>query len=276
MHDAFLERSAGDIDRKGKSMTTVPVPLGLLAGKVAVVTGASMGIGEASAEYFAAAGASVVLAARSADRVAAAAERIQQAGGTAMCVATDVTDEASVERLVARAVERFGRLDIALNNAGMNPSGPAKIEDYPMEEFRRIVDVKVMGVAYCLKHEINAMKQSGGGAIVNQSSVVGLQGRGGTYPAASASQAAVIGLTKAAASGCAVLRIRVNALAIGAVDTGWMTSMDAAGKAAMAANVPIGRVGEGIDIAAQAAWLLSDHSSWVTGAVLAVDGGSLA
>jgi NAD(P)-dependent dehydrogenase (short-subunit alcohol dehydrogenase family) len=258
-------------------MTTVAPPRGLLAGKVAIITGASMGIGEAAAQYFAAAGASVVLAARNTDRMAAIADRIQQDGGSStMCVAADVTKEESVERLVATAVQRFGRLDIALNNAGMNPSGPIKIEDYPMEEFRQIVDVKVMGVAYCLKHEIKAMRQSGGGAIVNQSSVVGLEGGGGLYPAASASQAAVIGLTKAAASGCAALRIRVNALAIGAVDTGWMVSMDEASKAAMAARVPIGRVGVGSDVAAQAAWLLSDHCSWITGSVLAVDGGSLA
>jgi NAD(P)-dependent dehydrogenase (short-subunit alcohol dehydrogenase family) len=257
-------------------MTTVSVPDGLLAGKVAIITGASMGIGEAAADYFAAAGAVVVLAARGVDRIASVAERIQQRGGTAAAIATDVTDEQSVERLVAQTVDRFGRLDIALNNAGMNPSGPMSIDDYPMEEFRRIVDVKVMGVANCLKHEIIAMKRGGGGAIVNQSSVVGLRGSGGLYPAASASQAAVVGLTKAAASGCAALGIRVNALAIGAVDTGWMTSLDDASKAAMAAHVPIGRVGQGIDVAAQAAWLLSDHCAWVTGAVLAVDGGTLA
>jgi A-factor type gamma-butyrolactone 1'-reductase (1S-forming) len=257
-------------------MTDTAVPQGLLAGKVAIITGASMGIGEASAEYFAAAGATVVLAARSVDRIAAVADRIEQAGGTAMPVATDVTDDASVEQLVAQTVERFGRLDIALNNAGMNPSGPMKIEDYPIDEFRQIVEVKVMGVASCLKHEINAMKQTGGGAIVNQSSVVAFQGVGGVYPAASASQAAVVALTKSAAAGCGVHRIRVNTLAIGGVDTGWMVSLDDEAKAAMGANVPIGRVGEGVDIAAQAAWLLSDHSSWVTGAVLAVDGGSLA
>lgn len=257
-------------------MTIPPAPHGLLAEKVAVVTGASMGIGEASARYFASAGASVMLAARDAGRIAALAESIRQDGGTAESVATDVTNEEGVVLLIARTVERFGQLDIALNNAGMNPSGPARIEDYPMEEFRQILDVKVMGVAYCLKHEINAMKLAGGGAIVNQSSVVGLQGGGGTYPAASASQAAVIGLTKAAASSCASLGIRVNALAIGAVDTGWMLSMDNAGKATMAAHIPLGRVGRGVDVAAQAAWLLSDHSSWVTGAVLPVDGGSLA
>jgi NAD(P)-dependent dehydrogenase (short-subunit alcohol dehydrogenase family) len=250
-------------------------PTGLLAGKVAIITGASMGIGEASADYFAACGASVVLAARSTDRIEAVAERINTSGGNALCIATDVTDESSVERLVARTVEHFGRLDIALNNAGMNPSGELKVQDYPMEEFRQIVDVKVMGVAYCLKHEINAMTKTGGGAIVNQSSVVGILGTGGLYPAASASQAAVIGLTKSAAAGCASLGIRINALAIGAVDTGWMGALNDEAKAAVSAHVPLGRVGQGIDIAAQAAWLCSDHASWITGAIMAADGGSL-
>jgi NAD(P)-dependent dehydrogenase (short-subunit alcohol dehydrogenase family) len=257
-------------------MTTVVAPPGLLAGKVAIVTGASEGIGKGAAEYFAAAGASVVLAARRADRLDALVDGIREAGGTAMSVTTDVTEEESVERLIAQTVERFGRLDVALNNAGMNPSGSFSVEDYPMEEFRQIVDVKVMGVAYCLKYEINAMKRTGGGAIVNQSSTIGIRGGDGLHPAASASQAAVVGLTKSAALGAAALRIRVNALAIGAVDTGWMMSLDDQGKAAVAAHVPIGRVGQAMDVAAQAAWLLSDHSSWITGAVLAVDGGSLA
>jgi NAD(P)-dependent dehydrogenase (short-subunit alcohol dehydrogenase family) len=244
---------------------------------VAIVTGASMGIGEATAEYFADAGAAVVLAARSTDRIQAVADRIMARGGTALCVGTDVTDEASVERLVGRTVDQLGRLDIAVNNAGMNPSGQHKIEDYEMEEFRQIVDVKVFGIAYCLKHQIRAMRAAGnGGAIVNQSSVVGVSGHGGLYPAASASQAAVIGLTRSAAAGSAGDRIRVNALAIGAVDTGFLGALPREQLEAFAAQVPLRRIGEGADIAAAAAWLCSDHSSWITGALLAVDGGSLA
>jgi NAD(P)-dependent dehydrogenase (short-subunit alcohol dehydrogenase family) len=257
-------------------MKTAAPPPGLLAGKVAIITGASEGIGRGAAQYFAEAGASVVLAARQTDRLDAAVHRIEEAGGTAISVPTDVTDEESVERLVAQTVERFGRLDVALNNAGMNPSGAFPVEDYPMEEFRQIVNVKVMGVAYCLKYEIQAMKRTGGGAIVNHTSTIGIRGGDGLHPAASASQAAIVGLTKSAALGAAARGIRVNAIAIGAVDTGWMTSLNAQDKAAVAAHVPIGRVGQAVDVAAQAVWLLSDHSSWVTGALLAVDGGSLA
>jgi len=251
-------------------------PGGLLEGKVALVTGASQGIGEATAAYFADAGASVVLAARSGDLLAELATRIEKDGGAAVPVVTDVTDEAAVAHAVETAVSRFGRLDLAINNAGMNPSGPMAVEDYPMAEFRAIVDVKVMGTAYGLKHEIAAMKESGGGAIVNQTSTVALRGAGGLYPAASASQAAIIGLTKAAAGSAAQFGIRVNALAIGAIATGWMADATEEQRVAMGASVPLGRVGEGLDVAAQAAWLCSDHCGWTTGVVIPIDGGASA
>jgi len=236
-----------------------------------------MGIGEATAEYFAAAGASVVLAARSASAIEAIAARIAQSGGTAICIPTDVTDEDSVRRLVEQTVDRFGRLDCAVNNAGMNPNTFTTIDEYPMDEFRSICDVKVYGVACCLKHEIAAMKAAGThGSIVNQSSVVGVQGSSGTYPAASASQAAVIGITKAAAAGAAPFGIRVNALAIGAVATGTIGALSPEEQAQYAAHVPLGRLGTGDDIAAAAAYLCSDMASWVTGALLPVEGGHLA
>src|ERR1700757_1654989 len=120
------------------------------------------------------------------------------------------------------------------------------------------------------------MRRTGRGAIVNHTSLVGMRGMGGLYPAASASQAAIIGLTLAAAAGAARYDIRVNALAIGAVDTGTIGSLDPATKEAMAAHVPLGRLGQGTDVAAQAAWLCSDYSSWVTGSILPVDGGAAA
>lgn len=255
---------------------TVKPPAGLLEGKVAIITGASRGIGEAAAEYFAQAGAAVVLAARRMEALAAVAERIEKDGGTAFPVEVDVTDEASVARLVSRTVEHFGRLDVALNNAGMNPSAPMPIDVYPMEELRQIVDVKVMGTAYALKHEIAAMKATGGGAIVNQTSVVAFRGTDGLFPAASASQAAIVGLTKAAAAACAPFGIRVNALAIGAVDTGWLHELSEEERAARAARIPLGRLGVGADVAAQAAWLCSDHCAWTSGAVVPIDGGALA
>jgi NAD(P)-dependent dehydrogenase (short-subunit alcohol dehydrogenase family) len=258
-------------------MSASTAPAGLLAGKVAIVTGASMGIGEACAEYFAAAGASVVLAARSTAAIETIAARITSSGGIAACVATDVTDEESVAHLVATTIERFGRLDCAVNNAGMNPNTFTSIDEYPMDEFRAICDVKIYGVAYCVKHEIAAMKAAGrGGSIVNHSSLVAIEGTTGIYPAASASQAAVIGLTKAAAVSAAPFGIRVNALAIGAVATGTLGAMSKDEQAKYAANVPLGRMGTGADVAGAAAYLCSDMSTWITGVLLPVEGGHLA
>lgn len=254
----------------------VDPPAGLLEGKIAIITGASAGIGEAAAEYFAKAGASVVLAARRRDALASVAERIVKRGGTALPVEVDVTDERSVARLIEHTVQHFGRLDVALNNAGMNPSGAMPIEQYPMDEFRQILDVKVMGTAYALKYEIEAMKANGRGAIVNQTSIVAFRALEGLFPAAAASQAAIVGLTRAAAAGCARLGIRVNALAIGGVATGWISGLDEEQRAEHAARVPLQRLGEGVDVAAQAAWLCSDHSSWMTGAIVPIDGGAMA
>src|SRR5215510_5560144 len=250
-------------------------PEGLLADKVAIITGASIGIGERSAEYFAQAGAAVVLSSRRGDVLEGVAKRIEADGGTAMVVEADVTDEGAIARLVEQTVSRFGRVDVALNNAGMNPSGPMAIDAYPMDEFRQIVDVKVMGTAYALKYEIEAMKEAGGGAIVNQSSVVAFRGSGGMYPAASASQAAIVGMTKSVAASCAPFNIRVNALAIGGIATGWALELDEEQRAAQGAHVPLGRMGTGTDVAAQAAWLCSDHSSWTTGVVVPIDGGAM-
>jgi len=257
-------------------MKAPTAPASLLDGKVAIVTGASMGIGQATAIYFAAAGAHVALAARSATAIEEIAESIARSGGTAVAIATDVTNEDSVAELVAKTVERFGQLDCAVNNAGMNPTHFGAIEEYPMEEFRAICEVKVYGVAYCLKHEIAAMKAAGrGGSIVNHSSIVGIRGHGGIYPAASASQAAVIGMTLSSAASCAQHRIRVNALAIGAVATGHLGSMTAQEQAPILAGVPLGRLATGEDVAAACAYFCSDQSTWITGALLPVEGGAL-
>ena len=255
--------------------------MGLLDGKVAIVTGASMGIGEAVAQFFAAAGARVALAARSEAAIGELAERIRRAGRDAIAIPTDVTNEASVQELVAKTVERFGQLDCAVNNAGMNPSFFGPIEEYPMDEFRAICDVKVYGVAYCVKHEIAAMKAAGrGGSIVNHSSIVGLRGNvageRGIYPAASMSQAAVVGLTMAAAASSAQFKIRVNALAIGAVATGHLGSLPAEERARYDEHVPLGRLAGGEDVAAACAYFCSDLSSWVTGTLVPIDGGQLA
>ncbi|MGE0706160.1 MAG: SDR family NAD(P)-dependent oxidoreductase [Vicinamibacterales bacterium] len=255
-------------------MTTEP-PGGLLAGKVAIITGASAGIGAAAAEYFAKAGASVVLAARRGDLLAELAKRIEKDGGTALPVEVDVTDERSVARLVERTVERFGRLDAAVNNAGMNPSAPMSIDVYPMDEFRRIVDVKLMGTAFGVKYEMEAMKLTGAGAIVNHSSVVAFRGGGGLYPAASATQAAVVGLTKSAAAAGAPFGIRVNALAIGAIDTGWSHKLSDEQRRERGEKVPLGRMGTGSEVAAQAAWLCSDQCGWTTGIVVPIEGGAM-
>jgi NAD(P)-dependent dehydrogenase (short-subunit alcohol dehydrogenase family) len=249
--------------------------MGLLDGRVAIITGASRGIGAAAALAFADAGARVVLAARTAEALESLAARITERGGSALAVPTDVTDPASVERLVDKAVATFGRLDAAFNNAGSGQM-PKPLADLSFEEFEWGLKANLYGVFLGMRYEIPAMLASGGGAIVNMSSTAGLQGAPGMGPYA-AGKHAVVGLTKVAAVDYARRSIRVNALAPGPIENEQMAArLTEERRRVIAGFVPMGRLGTMEEVARTALWLCSDEASFITGAVLSIDGGRLA
>ncbi|TMD91481.1 MAG: glucose 1-dehydrogenase [Chloroflexi bacterium] len=246
----------------------------LLEGKVAIVTGASRSIGAASARAFADAGAAVVLAARTEAAIRAIAQDIESKGGKAIAVPTDVTDPESVARLVEQAVARFGRVDIAFNNAGAGQL-PTPLADISFEDFEIGLKANLYGAFLGMKYEIPAMLAAGGGAIVNMSSTAGLQGAPGMGPYA-AGKHGVVALTKAAALDYGKRNIRVNAIAPGPIVNEQMSQLGEERLQQIARFVPLGRVGRVEEVALAAVWLCSDEASFITGAVLSVDGGRLA
>lgn len=245
----------------------------MLSGKVAIITGASRGIGAATARRFAAEGAAVVLAARGPDALAKLVAEIEDHGGRAIACPTDVTDETAVAALVARAIEEFGRLDVAVNNAGGGNSGLTKVADLQVDQFDRSLDVNLHGVFYALKHEIPAMLDAGGGAIVNISSGAGLRAPAAGTSAYVTAKHGVQGLTKSAALDYAANGIRINAIAPGPIDTDLLANAGEQGRLRIAQSVPLQRLGRPEEIAAAAAWLCSNEASFVTGATLEIDGG---
>lgn len=245
-----------------------------LEAKVAIITGASRGIGAATARLFAREGATVVLAARSEEEIARVVEKIRASGGEAMAIKTDVADIVSVEALIKRTVDAYGRLDIAFNNAGMSIGNKPMVE-ITEEEFDHIIAINLKGVFLGMKYEIPAMLAGGGGAIVNTSSTAGLVGAIGIAPYI-ASKHGVIGLTKAAALEYAKDNIRVNAIAPGPILTEKMERVIAANAQVTEQinnAVPMGRTGSLAEVAEAAVWLCSDAASYVTGVTLPIDGG---
>ncbi len=248
-----------------------------LEGKVGLVTGGTSGIGRETAVLFAKAGAKVVVAGRREAEGNETIELIRSAGGEGLFVKTDVSRAAEVEALVQRIVEGFGRLDVAFNNAGVEGVW-VPIVRQSEEDFDRTIDINLKGVWLCLKYEIKQMlKQGSGGAIVNMSSVTGLEGSAGAA-AYSASKHGVIGLTKSAALETAKNGIRVNAVCPAVVET-------AMGKRLFGAPPvhkqvlgyhPIGRFGRPAEIAEAVVWMCSDRASFMTGQSLVLDGGFLA
>ena len=245
-------------------------------GEVALVTGAGGGIGAATAHLFAAEGARVVVVdidRAGAESVAAA---IADAGGEAVGLAADVTDEGQVEAAVTLAVERWGRLDCAHNNAGTSGT-PAAFTDVTLEDWDAVVRLNLTGVFLCLKHELRVMAPAGRGAIVNNSSGAGGVG----FPSLAhyvASKHGVLGLTKTAAQEYARSGIRVNAVCPGTTDTPMMQAFiggDPGIEKMMKATVPTGELGRPEQVAEAVVWLCSERASFVNGDTMLVDGGTV-
>jgi NAD(P)-dependent dehydrogenase (short-subunit alcohol dehydrogenase family) len=243
-------------------------------GQVALVTGASSGMGLATAQAFAQAGAAVVLADINENTLRAATDDLTAAGHQAIGVTCDVSDEDQVAAMVERTVGQFGRLDVAFNNAGIQ-APPTDAADEPAELFDRVNAINLRGVWACMKHELRQMRDQRSGAIVNNSSLgglVGLPGRGAYH----ASKHGVIGLTKSAALQYAPRGIRINAICPGTIETPMVADMIANGELDLdeaMANQPIARLGRADEMAAAVLWLCSPGASFVLGVALPVDGG---
>jgi len=248
-----------------------------LVGKVGLVTGGTSGIGRETAVLFAKAGAKVVVAGRRAPEGEETIELVRAAGGEGLFVKTDVSKASEVETLIQKAVERFGRLDVAFNNAGIEGVWTPIVRQSE-EDWDRTIAVNLKGVWLCLKYEIRQMlKQGGAGAIVNMSSTTGLVGAVGAA-AYSASKHGVIGLTKTAALENAKSGIRINAVCPGFVETPMADRVFRAPgvhKYVLSCH-PIGRLGRPTEIAEAVLWMCSDRASFMTGQSLVLDGGFLA
>jgi NAD(P)-dependent dehydrogenase (short-subunit alcohol dehydrogenase family) len=250
---------------------------GLVAGKVALVTGAGSGIGRASALAFAREGARVVVSDLDDATGRAVADEIARAGSEARAVACDVTDEAQVERLVRATLDAFGRLDCAHNNAG-GPGRGGRAHEIPSEEWDAILRLNLTSVFLCMKHQIPVMARQGGGAIVNTASGAGLV----AVPLLAhyaAAKHGVLGLTKTAAIENARTGVRINAVCPGSVETPALRAhmaKDPAIAKGILATQPGGRLGRPEEIAESVVWLCSERASFVTGESFVVDGGAVA
>lgn len=244
-----------------------------LTGKVAAVSGSGRGIGKAVALALAEAGADLVVFSRTKEQYERTAREIESLGREALCLRVDVSEPGDVERMIQAALGRFGRLDILVNNAGVNPSYTL-LEKVKPEHYDIIMDVNVKGAFTCCQKAVPVMKEQGGGCIINVASVAGLKG---LYKcsAYTASKGALVQLTRTMALELAPFNIRVNALCPGFVTTelteGLLSSPR--GRDRVLSLIPMGRTGEPEEIAPAAVFLASDAASYVTGAVLCVDGG---
>jgi NAD(P)-dependent dehydrogenase (short-subunit alcohol dehydrogenase family) len=240
-------------------------------GKVAVVTGGASGIGEAVARTIAARGGQVVVA----DIDEADSERVTtaigDAGGSAKAIRTDVTDTSSVEAMVQFAVDAYGGLDVAINNAGIGgPLSPTG--EYPIDGWRQVIEINLNGVFYGMRYQIPAMLARGGGAIVNVASILGAVGTANS-PAYVAAKHGVRGLTKAAAIEYATRNIRINSVGPGYIETPLLASLDEATMQALVNLHPMHRLGTSEEVAALIVFLASDEAAFITGSYHLVDGG---
>jgi NAD(P)-dependent dehydrogenase (short-subunit alcohol dehydrogenase family) len=248
-----------------------------IADSTAIVTGGSTGIGRSCAERFGEEGANVVIADVNVEDAERTAEIVREAGGEATFVETDVSDPEDVEAMVETALDAYGGLDFAFNNAGIEgetePAG-----EHPLDNWEQVIDVNLKGVFLGMKYEIPAMLETGGGAVVNTSSIAGLVAFAGLSPYV-ASKHGVLGLTKTAAVEYAGEGVRVNAISPGVIDTPMVQRSEEDDPEMMeqvTAATPQGRLGEPEEIGDAAVWLCSDDASFVTGETLVIDGGYVA
>jgi len=250
---------------------------GLVEGRTALVTGAAMGIGRATALAFAREGARVVLADVDAGAGEATADEVRGLGREALFVRTDVSREPEVEALLAAALERFGGLDCAVNNAGVTGAQGA-VQDIDAEAWARTLAINLSGVFYCLKHELRAMVPRGAGAVVNVASGAGLIATPG-LAAYCASKHGVLGLTKTAAVENARSGVRINAICPGTIDTPMLRAAMSLGpeiEKLILAGSASGELGRPEQVAEAAVWLCSDRASLVSGESMLVDGATVA
>jgi NAD(P)-dependent dehydrogenase (short-subunit alcohol dehydrogenase family) len=247
-----------------------------MSNPVVLITGGLTGIGRAAAVAFAKKGANVVVAGRRDEAGKALAEELRGFGSEAEFINADVRKEDDVRALVDRTIERFGRLDVAVNNAGTE-GRPGPITDQTAESYAATFDTNVLGTLLSVKHELRVMQAQGSGSIINISSTYGHEGGAGASVYV-ASKHAVEGMTKSAALEAASSGVRVNAVAPGPIETGMLDRFTGTSerKAALLQTVPLGRVGDPADIARAALFLASENASFITGQILTVDGGKTA
>ena len=252
--------------------------MGRLTGKVAIITGAASGIGEATAKLFAKEGASLVLADWQKERGETVAKAIRETAPTAAFLKTDVSKPEDVQAMIRVAVQEYGRLDIIFNNAGIEGEMNKPTADCTLENWHRVIGINLSGVFFGMKYAIPEMLKTGGGSIINTASVAGLVGFAG-IPAYCAAKGGVVQLSKCAAIEYAKQNIRVNVVCPGIIWTPMVeraTGDSEEGRAAFTAIEPVGRLGTAEEVANVALFLASDESSFCTGAPFIVDGGFVA